>query len=138
MAVPAFGLGNSIGGPPIVAHDIVKSAIGSRWPIVSAVHPVRCKAICDRLLEEFGICVQPINYPAVPKGTEHFRLAPIPQHTKADINRLLDALTRLTGVNDAALREVEQGAFQRCAGPRINKSLSCPPKEALARRTGFP
>lgn len=69
--------------------------------------PVRCKALCDRLLEEFGIYVQPINYPTVPKGTERMRLTPSPQHTRADIDRLLDALTQLMGMNDAELRAAE-------------------------------
>jgi len=63
--------------------------------------PVRCKALCDRLMAEYGIYVQPINYPTVPKGTERMRLTPSPQHTRADIDRLVDALTALMGLNSA-------------------------------------
>ena len=69
--------------------------------------PVRCKSLCDRLLEEFDIYVQPINYPTVPKGTERMRLTPSPQHSRADIDRLLDALTHLMGANDSALQAAE-------------------------------
>jgi len=57
--------------------------------------PVKCKALTDRLLEEFSIYVQPINYPTVPKGTERIRLTPGPLHGELEIARLVDALDRL-------------------------------------------
>ncbi len=57
--------------------------------------PVKCKFICDTLMREYGIYIQPINYPTVPKGTERLRITPSPVHTDADIEHLLCALESL-------------------------------------------
>jgi len=52
----------------------------------------RCKAISDRLLDEHGIYVQPINYPTVAVGEERLRFAPTPLHTDAMIDECVRAL----------------------------------------------
>ena len=57
--------------------------------------PVKCRMVSDILLREWGIYVQPINYPTVPKGTERLRITPGPLHSDADIDRLVKALTSL-------------------------------------------
>ena len=66
--------------------------------------PVRCRDICDQLMERFDIYVQPINYPTVPRGTERLRLTPGPLHSKEDVERLVAALSEIWG--KAANRKV--------------------------------
>ena len=57
--------------------------------------PVKCKFISDTLLRDYGIYIQPINYPTVPKGTERLRITPSPVHSDADVEQLVAALEEL-------------------------------------------
>ena len=70
--------------------------------------PVKCKMISDWLLDNYGIYIQPINYPTVPRGTERLRITPSPVHSDADIARLVQALSELWSM--CALSRVEVAA----------------------------
>ena len=73
-----------------------------------------CKQIADRLLHEFGIYVQPVNSPTVPKGEECLRLIVTIRHEEADMIYLAESL-------ETVFKEAGQNNNTPVAKPSVKK-----------------
>jgi 5-aminolevulinate synthase len=86
----------SAAGLPIMPSEthIVPLLMGS---------PIKAKRASDILLAEYGLYVQPINFPTVPRGTERLRFTPGPHHSAEMMDELTQALVEILGRQEIRL-----------------------------------
>ncbi len=75
-------------GLPLIDH-------GSHIVPVIVGDPVHTQKLSDMLLDRYGVYVQPINFPTVPRGTERLRFTPSPVHGPKEIDHLVAAMDEL-------------------------------------------
>ncbi len=68
--------------------------------------PNCCREVCKLLMEDYGIYIQPINYPTVPRGTERLRLTATAAHSLEDVDYMADVLSHLWETHHGLVRAV--------------------------------
>lgn len=77
----------------------------SHITIIPVPGAARCREWADRLLQQHGIYLQPINYPTVPEGEECLRVICSARHLPKHIHHLVYCLKQLVHGNDTADRQ---------------------------------
>ncbi|WP_341787238.1 5-aminolevulinate synthase [Rickettsia endosymbiont of Cantharis rufa] len=70
--------------------------------------PIKAAKASNMLINEYGIYVQHINFPTVPRGTERLRIIPTPAHTDKMINDLSIALVQIFAKLDIELSSAKE------------------------------
>ncbi|KAM8929933.1 5-aminolevulinate synthase, non-specific, mitochondrial isoform 2-T2 [Pelodytes ibericus] len=73
--------------------------------------------ICDRLMSNYDIYVQAINYPTVPRGEELLRIAPTPHHNPQMMSYFLEKLLITWKEVDLQLKSVSSAECNFCSQP---------------------
>ncbi|MGB0720745.1 MAG: 5-aminolevulinate synthase, partial [Bdellovibrionales bacterium] len=68
--------------------------------------PNCCREVCQLLMDEYDMYVQPINYPTVPKGTERLRLTATAAHSLEDVHAMADVLHHMWETHHGLVRAV--------------------------------
>ncbi len=57
--------------------------------------PFICKKVAKELIDDFGIYLQPIFFPTVPKGLERLRITVTPKHREEHIKNMINSLDKV-------------------------------------------
>ena len=106
---PGFIFTSSI-NPSVAAASIIREGLRSvNIPFIDneshivpilVKGPLECKQISKLLLDDFGIYIQPVFYPTVPKGEERLRVTITPKHSKADIDNFISCINEAWNILD--------------------------------------
>ena len=77
----------------------------SHITIIPVQGAIQCRKVADRLLDEHGIYLQPINFPTVPVGEECLRIIITAKHLPKHINHLAYSLKKVLNENNQIDRE---------------------------------
>jgi 5-aminolevulinate synthase len=76
-------------------HRVEYSDNESHITPVIVGNAAQCRVIADRLLSEFGIYIQPVNFPTVKKGEECLRIIVTAKHEEEDMVHLAKSLSKV-------------------------------------------
>lgn len=79
----------------LTLHGIAFTPNESHITSIVVGNPVTCKKVADILLHEYGLYLQPVNHPTVPRGEECLRITVTTRHEESDMVTLAASLQRV-------------------------------------------